>query len=438
MSFTSKLYIWSIMFEPLLLFVFSFSDNLLGVSMSVGRVLQLIVLLLLVHIFILKILNKSNLNIINNFFPENKYLILYFVMIIFSGLIGVMIGSYSLPFNTNPLLISTDGTSLYLSRSLFEYFITLFNVIYFAILPRHLIKTKIEFDYLFSVFMFFFITSLFFGYADFILTKLEITELLPRHLRDGVAVGPRFHGLGGEPRQAAVHMIFNLSMYFLYCKYFNFKIRTSVILLILLALILTSSMTLFIGLIIFIIFLFLFRLIDLKFVIILIPFLFIMFSYDRISNYVYTILEIWEVLESGEELPYLLKIIRGETYPVYDFIIKVRDFDLIPVLFGNGIGSSSAINNRYIGEYIGIANPNSQLVRVLSETGILGIIIFIVSMIWPIKYHTSNTDKKSLNLYLISMFLILSITFSVRSPVVFIYFGILTSFLHFHEKKIKY
>ena len=181
-------------------------------------------------------------------------------MTIFSGLIGVMIGSYGLPFNTNQPHILTDGINPYLSRSLFEYFIILFNIIYFAILPRHLIKTKIEFDYLFSVFKFFLIASLFLGYTDFILTKLEISEFLPRHLRDGVAVGPRFHGLGGEPRQAAAHMVFNISMYLLYCKYFNCKIRASVILLIILALILTSSMTLFIGLAIFVIFLFLFRL----------------------------------------------------------------------------------------------------------------------------------------------------------------------------------
>ena len=436
MSLVSRIYIWSIMFEPLLFFVFSFSDNFLGVSMSVGRVLQLIVLLLLAAIFFQKILNKSNLKIINNFFPENQYLILYLVIIFFSGLIGLIIGSYSLPFNQTSIF--TDGTNPYLFRSLFEYFIILFNIIYFAILPRHLIKTKIEFDYLFSVFKFFLIASLFLGYADFILTKLEISEFLPRHLRDSVAVGPRFHGLGGEPRQAAVHMVFYLSMYLLYCKYFDFKIRISVILLILLALILTSSMSLFIGLLIFIIFMFIFRLINLKFIILLSVILFIMFSFDRIISYAYSLQGLWEVIESGEELPYLLKITRGETYPIYNFIKNVIDFDLIPVLFGNGIGSSSAINNIYIGEYIGVANPNSQLVRALHEIGILGIIIFIVSMIWPIKYHASNTDKKSYNLYLISMLLILSITFSVRSPIVFVYFGILTSFLHFHEKKIKH
>ena len=433
MSFISKLYIWSIMFEPLLLFVFSYGDNFLGVAMSVGRVLQLIVLLLLVAIFFLKILNKSNLKIINNFFPENQFLILYFVMIIFSGLIGVMIGSYSLPFNQP--LIFTDGTSPYLFRSLFEYFIILFNIIYFAILPRHLIKTKIEFDYLFSVFKFFLIASLFLGYADFIFTKLEISDFLPRHLRDGVDVGPRFHGLGGEPRQAAAHMVFNISMYLLYCKYFNCKIRTSVILLIILALLLTSSMTLLIGLLIFIIFIYIFGLINLKFIILSAVFLFIMSSFDRITNYAYTLQGLWVVLESGEELPYLSKIIRGEIYPIYDFIKNVRDFDLIPVLFGNGLGSSSAVNNRYIGEYIGIANPNSQFIRILYEHGLLGFLVFIISMTWPIRYI--NTDKRNENLYIFSMLIVLSISLAVRSPVIYIFLGILTSFLHFNEKNLK-
>ena len=59
-------------------------------------------------------------------------------------------------------------------------------------------------------------------------------------------------------------------------------------------------------------------------------------------------------------------------------------------------------------------------------------------MIWPIKYYTRNTDQKTKNLYLVSMFLVLSVTFAVRSPISFIYLGILTSFLNYNEKKTKH
>ena len=59
-------------------------------------------------------------------------------------------------------------------------------------------------------------------------------------------------------------------------------------------------------------------------------------------------------------------------------------------------------------------------------------------MIWPIKYYTRNTDKKTINLYLFSMLLVLSVTLAVRSPISFIYLGVLTSFLNFNEKQIKH
>ena len=61
-----------------------------------------------------------------------------------------------------------------------------------------------------------------------------------------------------------------------------------------------------------------------------------------------------------------------------------------------------------------------------------------MSMIWPIKYYTNNIDKKTKSLYLFSMLLVMSVTFAIRSPVIFIYLGILTSLIKFNEKKIIY
>ena len=52
------------------------------------------------------------------------------------------------------------------------------------------------------------------------------------------------------------------------------------------------------------------------------------------------------------------------------------DFNLLPVLFGSGIGSSSFLNNSYI-QFEDLANTNSQLVRLLYEAGLVGTFYFI-------------------------------------------------------------
>jgi hypothetical protein len=424
------------MFEPLLFFVFSYSDNFLGVSLSISRILQILVLFLLAFSFIIKLGGNKKIVVENNFFPENKYLVLYFLLLFLASFLGIVNGSYNLPAQTN--LFDTGMAHPYLMRSVFEYIIIIFNIFYFVILPRNLIKTKIDFDYFFSVFKFFLITSIIIGYADYVLARLEIIDLVTRHIRDGVGIGGRFHGISGEPRQAAVHMVFNISMYILYCQYFEVKIKLWVMFLILLSLILTTSMSLFIGILVFSIFLIIFKLIKLKYILILLVIITSMLSINYVQNYKNYLMTVWQILEAKEELPYFLRILRGEIYPIYDIIKKIQNFELVTVFFGNGPGSASAINNFYIGDYLSARNPNAQIVRSLSDSGILGTLVFVISMVWPIKYFTRNTDKKTRNLYIVSMLMVLSVTFAVRSSVVFMYLGILTAYLHYNEKKIKY
>ncbi len=424
------------MFEPLLYFVLTYSNNILGVPLSVSRILQLVVLFMLATSFFDKLLRNEKLVVVNNILPENQFLLLYFILLIFSSTIGIIYGSYNLP-QLETLSLIYYGANPYLSRSIFEIIIIIFNIFYFVILPRHLIKTKIDFDYFFSVFKFFLIITLLVGYLDYIFAELGITDLVHRHIRDDVGVGGRFHGLAGEPRQAAVHMVFNFSMYILYCKYFRVKPRILILLLIVLALIFTKSMSLFVALIFFSLFLVIFRMIKFKYLILLAIIIFFMFKFENIQNYYTKLLVAWEIIESGIDLPYHLRIIKGEIYPIYDIIKKSLDFDLVPVIFGHGSGSVSAVNNIYIGDYLGARNPNAQIIRLLFESGILGTMVFVISMIWPIKYFTHNMDKKNKDLYLVTMIMILSVIFAVRSSIVFMYLGIITTFLHFNEKNIK-
>tara|TARA_X000000950_G_scaffold288532_1_gene405790 strand:+ start:8927 stop:10204 length:1278 start_codon:yes stop_codon:yes gene_type:complete len=425
------------MFEPFLFFVFTWKNNYIGFPLSVSRVLHLIVLLLLLSRLILKLVSKKKLIFVNNFFPENKYLLLFLILSFLSLFIGIIYGSFNLPQRSNTQYLS--GFSVFSSRVIFEHIILIFNIFYFAILPKHLINTKVDFDYLFRIFKIFLIFSLFIGYADYLLSKFGIFDLVGRHIRDGIHVGQRFHGLAGEPRQAGAQLFFFMSMYILSCIYFKIKINKWVIFLLGLASLLTLSTTIFVAFIFLLIFLIIFRIIEFKLLLILIVILFFMSSVDRIQEY-YNLYAIpFLNLLKGEDLQSVnLNILSRDLFPLSYLWEKFQNYEFLPILLGNGLGSASAVNNLNLDGYFGTANPNIQLVRLLFEHGLLSAIIFIVSMIWPIKYYTRNTDKKTINLYLFSMLLVLSVTLAVRSPISFIYLGVLTSFLNFNEKQIKH
>jgi hypothetical protein len=181
-----------------------------------------------------------------------------------------------------------------------------------------------------------------------------------------------------------------------------------------------------------------FKIFKLHYILILIVLLIILWTSERLNFYLENFLLILNILFFEEDIQLLPRILRNEVYPIYNLVQKFQNYDFINLFFGNGIGSASAINNFYLGEYSGIANPNIQIVRLLFENGILGTVVFIISIIWPIKYYTCNTNKETRNLYLVTLFLVFSVALIVRSNVIFIYLGIMISFLKFNKKKIKY
>lgn len=433
MSLVSRIYIWSIMFEPLMFFVLKSNIFNLFTTLSLSRILQVLVLTLLAFSFILKAINRNKIIIINNFFPENKYLILFYIMSIFSVLFGLIYGSYNLPKVFDQSFLYKNP---YLLRSFFEYFILLYNIIYFVILPKQLIKSKYELDYLFKTFKFFLFVTIFIGYADYIVYLISSIDLLGRNMSDGFSVGNRFHGLGGEPRQAAVLMMFYISLYILYCSYFNLKIQKWIIFLLTLSLPLTGSMSLFVSVILVLIFLIIFRLITFKLIIIASFIVLLMLFNDRINLYIDNILNVIDNFTLDEDLPYMIYKQRGSFYPLYDMYIDFQNLQLVTVLFGNGLGSAAAINNLYYGDYLGISNPNSQGVRLLFEHGVIGSVIFFISMIWPIKFLGKNVDDRTKKFCLVGMIIVLAATLSVRSPVIFIYLGVMMLFLSSKEKRI--
>ena len=137
------------------------------------------------------------------------------------------------------------------------------------------------------------------------------------------------------------------------------------------------------------------------------------------------------------ELPYQLYVQRSSIFPLYEFYTNLINFNLIEVIFGNGLYTSGIINNFYKGGYYGISNPNSQIVRMIYEVGILGSIVFLLSMTWPIKYFTKKFEKDKIKLYLTIMLVVISVSLAIRSPAVYIFLGILTSYMHYKKNRLE-
>jgi len=105
LSFTKKLYVWSICIEPLLFFVL-FTD-IFGFlqTQNISRLLQMIVL---VALLVRVVIKKIELNIPLDVLASYKYYFYFMLFSLFSSVFGVINGAYSIPslYFTETLLVS--------------------------------------------------------------------------------------------------------------------------------------------------------------------------------------------------------------------------------------------------------------------------------------------------------------------------------------------
>ena len=158
-----------------------------------------------------------------------------------------------------------------------------------------------------------------------------------------------------------------------------------------------------------------------------------LYTSDRINDYMNHMIGIIDILDTGEKLPYLMRVQSTSIYPLYDIFVKLRDFDLLPVLFGSGLGSSSMINNIYMGGEYSPSNPNAQLSRILYESGIIGFLLILAAFIHPIKRITASISYRNRSVFIIYTLLLLGSFFALRSPVIYIYTGVFIAIF-----KVKY
>ena len=108
-------------------------------------------------------------------------------------------------------------------------------------------------------------------------------------------------------------------------------------------------------------------------------------------------------------------------YPIWHLWLKIKEFEFLPFIIGNGLGSVSVVNSHYMG-YDGIINPNAFIVRAIYETGVIGTFLFIAAFLGPLK--KIYIDYKIKNKVRLFMLLMLGMYFAHKSAIPFIFLGV--------------
>ena len=419
LSFTSKLYVWSVVFETLLFFILV-SQDVSGVGGNLSRALQFGVILALIFKGLLTPFRKIQL--LNPSSIYFRWYFIYFSFILFSLIFGIFSGGY---------VGKTDNFSANVLRPGFEYFITLYYFIYFAVLPVFLLNSKKGIDYFFKVFFFMFFLSFLLGIIDFLLVLVAGYELIPRHLSDMTHVGTRFHGIAGEPRDAFVHLFLGLSLLFLRELWTGKRFKRLWVPIIIIAALLTQSTSGVIGLLIFLSLLIVFQIprmrlrsiFLLSFAIILITgaFGYMVINSPRIQIYLEAAPIALQALERGIDLPPVIEYQINNIYPVWVRWLEISELNFLPLFVGTGLGTASIINGFVLSEG-GVLNPHANIIRIFFEGGLIGTLLFILAFINPVLKIEKQSGN---NILVFLMLLMLGVTFGHRSSALFTFLGII-------------
>lgn len=443
----TKVFIWSILFESLLFFIIG-SQTSTGFSITVGKLLQFLVFVLLIFYWLQK---KTPIRLINLYHPNYRFFFIYFLFSVFAAVVGVLNHSYVLNTTYNSDYAATFLARIVRSssfRPFLEYLIIIYYFFYFVVLPYFLIKDTNSINYFFRLFKIAFSFCVIIGLVDLIL-QLGGVNILPRDMWEGRMVGFRFHGLAGEPRDAFVYLFFALGILNLYFFWENHKtVPKNFIMIIVACALLTQSGSGLTG-IAFALLLFIFFNIGnltLKKVILLIGInilgagiiAFSIYSSQRLQDYIDISSLVFETLEEGIPPPLLFAPQMVNVFPVWDLYLKARDFNFIPVLFGNGFGSASVVNNN-MGKDLWneLTNPHSQIIRLLYEGGFVGTFFFIKSFVYPIQRLTIGLPKSIAQSFFIITLIVIGLNLSHRSTSLFIYLGMVTCILRVYKIKMQ-
>jgi len=444
-SVLTKIFIWSVLFEPLIFFHIV-PQHISGVGGGVGRMLQFILLFTLIF----KLLIAGKIIFPKPFSLVYRKFTFFFLLAIFAGVLGYLYGSYS--YNLTETFLDLNSLTPYewsfrkdtsvaiflqgpYFRPLFEYFIALYYFIYFVVLMQYMLTTKEDIDYFFRCFYFVFVVCLVVGFVDFLLVTFFFPDYrgIPRYIADGVHLeGARWHGIIGEPRDAFNYLIIALSVLTIRDIWLQErKLNYFWLSLIVIASFLTYSFSGVLGIIfaVGLIIIFYFPLVKFKsqlFIIfgliitLLIVFLNVQYS-PRMMLYYDALSSVYYELNTGATLSPVVANVMNNIYPMWHMWLEVREFNFFHLFFGNGFGSASVINNYYLNE-IAVINPNSSLIRMIYENGIIGIFLFIFAFLTPLKIFC--TDIKMYNKLKFLMLITIAMYFSHRTVGLYIFLGV--------------
>lgn len=438
-TLTQKIYIWSIIFEPLLFFIVVEAQNFIAIPITISRLLQLTVLL----IFTLRIINFSKIKIIKNSFSHslNTYVLFFITYIIIISLLGYLSNHYIY----KDLAEFWDGPMVYEGvlgeksfRPIFEIFLFTYYFIYFVIVPKYIFVTRIHLYYFLKNFFIVAVITILVGILDSFSNYMFYVDIIPRHLVDNrwIHMMWRFHSFCGEPRDAAVYLFFLLAIYSLHCSINKIKVDKTILLIILFCIVITQSISAYVG-----IFLGLLGLIFLKFsirlilisAVISVLFFLLLFNllklnqFYRINDAYEGIIKIPYFLENYGVLPSNLIPQSPDIIPLWIMWLKIKSFDFFNVLLGHGFGSASFAVNNFTNYFAGLNNPRSNLIRYLYEVGLIGTIIYIYIFVIPIKKIKLIINKFYYNQFFIASIFLLSATLGHRSNLYLILIGITIS-----------
>ncbi len=434
--FYKRLYIWSVIFEPLLLFVL-FEASAIGIGGNVSRLLQGITCMVLLTRLVIRLLgSRATVTIPNLAHPVFRYYTLMFVLAIVAGVIGYARGAFDLPGKYVPIgQVSAFSSALNSAavRPIFEYITAAYYFVYFVILPRYLLTSRAAVDYAFLWFRRMFVVCLVAGWID-VAAGFAHINLIPRHLSDWSIVGEgRFHGIAGEPREAFVYLFLGLAMLHLMSFWEHRRMDRRWFYVVIPAAIMTKSTTGLVGVALFvgIYGLYSMRTMTLSRMVQLVAGLAVVSAVaytavvktQRVMAYFQAASGLWYILEHNMDLPYLMSKSNSDIYPMYDLTVKARAGDWLPVIIGSGFGSASAVSNRYYRDVSTLNNPHSQLARSLYETGLVGTVLYVMAFIGPVAWATRGLSRTLRREFIMLATLMIGCSLADRSSAPFIYLG---------------
>ena len=445
MSGLARLYVWSIVFEPLLFFQL-FSQAVVGIGGNLSRMLQLLVVAgLLARLALATGSRAGSIRFVRLASPRYANYLTYFVLAVAAGVLGAISGAYAFAgvAATNSSSVAAGFLNSASIRPVFEYVIAAYYFIYFAILPQYFLTSQRSISYFFRTFRAMFIVVLVTGAVGLVLAAAG-TDLLPRALTEQTYVGARFHGVAGEPRDAFVYLFFALAVLHLQAFYRAQRLNRWWIAVAATAAMLTQSLSGMIGLAIFVGLYGLYalpsmgvkrvsQLLGVSTLVVVLGYATVVNS-PRMMLYFEAASGMWSVLESGVALPPVMAQQVSNLFPLYDLFVKVRNFEWLPVLMGSGLGSASAVNTYYVDAIAEVSNPQSQLVRTLYESGIIGTIFLTTAFTRPVKHVTRRLSAKQRNEFLVLTLLLIGSFFAHRSSTVFIYVGIVIAVFRYRDR----